>query len=84
MEVIIKTKKTYDENKFVIQIENHSQNEIRNAAIQLILPAGKFNPRLSQTNLYLEYDPHLKSYLIIIPYLKAGTKQSIDLEFGRE
>ena len=84
MEVIIKTKKTYDENKFVIQIENHSQNEIRNAAIQLILPAGKFNPRLSQTNLHLEYDQHLKSYLIIIPYLQAGTKQSFDLEFGGE
>jgi hypothetical protein len=84
MEVIIKTKKTYDENKFVIQIENHSQNEIRNAAIQLILPAGKFNPRLSQTNLHLEYDQHLKSYLIIIPCLQAGTKQSFDLEFGGE
>jgi hypothetical protein len=83
-EVIIKTKKTYDENKFVIRVENHSQNEIKNAAIQLILPAGKFNPRLSQTNLHLEYDPHLKSYLIIIPYLQAGTKQSFDLEFGGE
>ena len=80
--VIIKTKKTYDENKFEIHVENHSQNEIKNAAIQLILPAGKFNPRLSETNLHLEYDPHLKSYLIIIPYLQAGTKESFDLEFG--
>lgn len=83
-EVIIKTKKTYDENKFEIQVENHSQYEINNAAIQLILPAGKFNPRLSQTNLHLEYDPHLNSYLIIIPYLQAGTKESFDLEFGGE
>ncbi|MGB5850592.1 MAG: hypothetical protein WBH40_19035 [Ignavibacteriaceae bacterium] len=81
-EVIIKTKKTYEENKFEIWVENHSQNEIRDAAIQLILPVGKFNPRLSQANLSLEYDPYLKSYLIIIPYLQAGTKQSIDLEFG--
>jgi len=84
MEVIIKTKKTYVENKFEIRVENHSQNEIKNAAIQLVLPAGKFNPRLSKTNLHLEYDPHLKSYLIIIPYLQAGTKQSFDLEFGGE
>ncbi len=75
-DVIIKIKNTYDENKFEIQVENHNQNEIKNAAIQLILPAGKFNPRLSQTNLHLEYDPHRKSYLIIIPYLQAGTKQS--------
>ena len=83
-EVIIKTKKTYDENKFEIRVENHSQNEITNTAIQLILPVGKFNPRLSKTNLHLEYDSHLKSYLIIIPYLQAGTKQSFDLEFGGE
>jgi hypothetical protein len=83
-EVVIRTKKSYDENKFIFQVENHSQNEIRDAAIQLILPAGKFNPRVSQANLSLEYDPHLKSYLIIIPYLKAGTKQSIDLELGGE
>jgi hypothetical protein len=81
-EMVIRTKKTYDENKFEIKVENHGQNEIRDVAIQLILPAGKFNPRLSQANLIMEYDPHLKSYLIIIPYLKAGTKQSIDLEIG--
>jgi hypothetical protein len=84
MEVIIKTKKAFDENKFEIQVENHSQIEINNSAIQLILPAGKFNPRLSKTNLQLEYDPHLNSYLIIIPYLQAGTKESFDLEFGGE
>ncbi len=83
-EVVIRTKKTYEENKFEIWVENHSQNEIRDAAIQLILPAGKFNPKLSNADLRLEYDPHLKSYLIIIPYLKAGTKQNIDLEFGGE
>ncbi len=83
-EVLIKTKRKYDENKFEIRVENHSQIEIKNAAIQLILPAGKFNPRLSQTNLHLEYHPHLKSYLIIIPYLQAGTKQNFDLEFGGE
>ena len=83
-EVIIKTKKTYEENKFEIWVENHSQNEIRDAAIQLILPAGKFNPKLSQANLSLEYDPHLKSYLIIIPFLQAGRKQMFDLEFGGE
>jgi hypothetical protein len=83
-EVVIKTRNTFDENKFEIQVENHSQNEIRNAAIQLILPVGKFNPRLYQTNLSLEYDPHLKSYLIIIPYLQAGRKQKFDLEFGGE
>ena len=83
-EVVIKTKKTYDENKFEIRVENHSQNEIKNAAVQLILPAGKFNPRLSRTNLHLEYDAQLKSYIIIIPYLQAGTKQIFDLEFGGE
>jgi len=83
-EVVIKTKKTYDENKFEILVENHSQNEIKNAAVQLILPAGKFNPRLSRTNLHLEYDAQLKSYIIIIPYLQAGTKQIFDLEFGGE
>ena len=82
--MIIKTKKTYDENKFEIELENHSQIEIRDAAIQLILPAGKFNPKISQANLSLEYDSHLKSYLIIIPYLQAGTKQRIDLELGGE
>lgn len=83
-EIIIRTKKLYDENKFEIQVENHSQNEIRDAAIQLILPAGKFNPSVSQPNLSFEYDSNLKSYLIIIPYLQAGTKQRIDLEFGGE
>ena len=83
-EVVIKTKKMYDDNKFEIRVENHSQNEINNAAIQLILPAGKFTPRLSQTTLSLEYDLHLKSYLIIIPYLQAGRKQMFDLEFGGE
>ncbi|MCH7774057.1 MAG: hypothetical protein IH784_06580 [Bacteroidetes bacterium] len=83
-EVVIKTKRTYVENKFEIRIENHSQNEIKNAAVQLILPAGKFNPKLSRTNLHLEYNTQLKSYLIIIPYLQAGTKQSFDLEFGGE
>jgi hypothetical protein len=82
--VVIKTRNTFDENKFEIQVENHSQNEIRNAAIQLILPVGKFNPRLYQANLSLEYDPHLESYLIIIPYLQAGRKQKFDLEFGGE
>jgi len=82
--VVIKTKRIFDENKFEIRVENHSQNQINNAAIQIILPAGKFNPSLSQTNLRLEYDPHLKSYLIIIPYLQAGTKQIFDLEFGGE
>ena len=82
--VVIKTKRIFDENKFEIRVENHSQNQINNAAIQLILPAGKFNPSLSQTNLRLEYDPHLKSYLIIIPYLQAGTKQIFYLEFGGE
>ena len=83
-EVVIKTKRTYVENKFEIRVENHSQNEIKNAAVQLILPAGKFNPRLSRTNLHLEYDPRLKSYLIIIPYLQAGTNQIFDIEFGGE
>jgi len=83
-EVVIRTKKTYDENKFEIWVENHSQNEVRDLAIQLILPAGKFNPILSQANLILEYDPYLKSYLIIIPYLQAGTKQGIDLKIGGE
>ena len=82
--MVIKTKNTSDENIFEIHVENHSQNEIRDAAIQLILPAGKFNPRLSQANLSLEYDPHLKSYLIIIPFLQAGRKQMFDLEFGGE
>jgi hypothetical protein len=83
-EVVIRTKKTYDENKFEILVENHSQNEIRDVAIQLILPTGKFTPRLSRTNLRLEYDSHLKSYLIIIPFLQAGRKQMFDLEFGGE
>jgi len=83
-EVAIKTKNTFNENKFEIQVENHSQNEINNAAIQLILPVGKFTPRLSRTNLSLEYDSHLKSYLIIIPFLQAGRKQMFDLEFGGE
>jgi len=83
-EVIIKTKKTHNRNKFEVYVENHSQNEIRDAAIQLIVPAGKLNPRLSKANVSLEYDPYLKSYLIVIPYLQSGTKQSIDLEFGGE
>jgi hypothetical protein len=83
-EVVIKIKKTYDENKFEIRVKNHSQIEINNVAIQLILPAGKFSPRLSQTKLHLEYDPHLKSYLILIPNIKAGTKKIFDLEFGGE
>jgi len=83
-ELIIRTKKTYVKNKFEFEVENHSQNEIRDAAIQLILPAGKFNPRVSQKNLSFEYDSYLKSYLIIIPYLQAGTKQRIDLEIGGE
>jgi hypothetical protein len=83
-ELIIKTKKSYNKNKFEIYVENYSQNEIRNAAIQLILPAGKLNPRLSKANVSLEYDPYLKSYLIVIPYLQSGTKQRIDLEIGGE
>jgi hypothetical protein len=79
--LIVTTKRMVDEDEFEVTIENRSQYEVKNTELQLIEPAGMYNPKLSQSNLQLNYDPVFKTFSIPIPFMRAGTKEIFNLTF---
>lgn len=79
--LFITTKRMADKNEFKVIIENRSQYEVKNTEIRLIEPAGMYNPRISKSNLQLDYNSVLKAFSILIPFIRAGTKETFNLRF---
>jgi hypothetical protein len=79
--IIISTKAIGEDKGFEIKIANRNQADLKSISFQLIPPAGKYSPRLSNPNLHLEYSPELASFVIFVPFIRAGTQEIFNIKF---
>lgn len=76
------TTKPGEQNKFEVTVENRNQYDVKNLELELFIPALKYNPKISNSKIDLMYNSTSSSYILTIPFIRAGVKEVFLLEFG--
>ena len=82
--ILIKTVKTTEKNKYKVTVENRNQIRVENLPVELKSGSGLGRPHISGNPYKIEFESRTGKYLITIPFLGAGMKTTFTLSFNQQ